>query len=334
MHTISWASGQAIARLMKQDELAEEAASYAELARNRLQLDNSMAVAALMFAQPLVTMWEPHWKFAYTIGISLGAKLATEGFYLIDIIERLTSDFPMKALREGERKALEHFNWVNMTDRLLLFRNALVHVAIEEPLPLLEQAHRPIYDFSHGEFHALVVDASADALAHAALIVRTQPDARVHTCSTVDAALAYKRRCDNHGLQINLVLLDLDLNEHADDENLPLTELLEGANGFDVANAMDGIDISDGDSSNGSDSGTVLSEASTRLSYEGMRQPRTDFVFRPFVAMATHRVNELMAHADAEGWSHTDSSILTCDAVVSKPLDAPLVRVLVESSEI
>ena len=107
MHTHSMATGLAIARLVNDapEGLAQEAAEYVERARVKLALDNSAIVAALMFAQPLIKMWVPHWcgarpivlprvqpatrsrdvarprrrKFAYTIGLSIGVKFTTEG---------------------------------------------------------------------------------------------------------------------------------------------------------------------------------------------------------------------------------------------------------------
>ena len=63
MHTYSMASGLAIARLVEDApaDLVQEAAAYVERARVNLALDNSALVAALMFAQPLIKMWVPHW---------------------------------------------------------------------------------------------------------------------------------------------------------------------------------------------------------------------------------------------------------------------------------
>jgi len=138
-HTM--ATGVAISRLLddvdvagQNEYVAQEIAEYAELARVRLHLDNAAVTAAMMFAQPLVEMWKPQWKFAYTIGLSLGAKFTTEGFFIVDIIDHLTDEFSMEALKEGERIAVASYDWVAMNQRLRVFRNALVSVALEQPL--------------------------------------------------------------------------------------------------------------------------------------------------------------------------------------------------------
>ena len=47
----------------------------------------------------------PDWQFAYTIGLSLGCKYTTEGFYLVDIIDHLTDEYPLELLKEGEHAA-------------------------------------------------------------------------------------------------------------------------------------------------------------------------------------------------------------------------------------
>ena len=63
MHPYSFASGVAIARLLADDVpgLEEEAVEYVERARVTLALDNSALAAAMMFAQPLLARWKPHW---------------------------------------------------------------------------------------------------------------------------------------------------------------------------------------------------------------------------------------------------------------------------------
>lgn len=96
MHNLSRASGCAICRLLQSEmngssecdyeELEKEIAAFAEMARKNLCLDNSSLTAAVMFAQPLVKKWVPRWKFAFTIGVALGTKFTTEGFWTVDII--------------------------------------------------------------------------------------------------------------------------------------------------------------------------------------------------------------------------------------------------------
>ena len=41
--------------------LTQEAAEYVEHCRVRLALDNSAVTCTMMFAQPLIKMWAPHW---------------------------------------------------------------------------------------------------------------------------------------------------------------------------------------------------------------------------------------------------------------------------------
>ena len=121
MHALSLASAVAIARLVGGsaiEELIDEAAEYVECARFNLALDNISIVAAMMFAQPLLNLWKPHWKFAYTVGLSMGVKFTTEGFFLADITEHLTDEFPIALLEEGEGTALEIFDWTALSSRL------------------------------------------------------------------------------------------------------------------------------------------------------------------------------------------------------------------------
>lgn len=103
MRNFSHATGYAVARLMHGEEIDEdtdkdflelvnEISAFAERARVNLCLDIYAMTNAVMFAQPLVMKWQPEWKFAYAIGLSLGAKLAFDGFRIIDIIGR--SDSP------------------------------------------------------------------------------------------------------------------------------------------------------------------------------------------------------------------------------------------------
>ena len=96
MHALALASGAAIARLVRPPdgdaELIEEAAEYVERARERLVLDTAALAAAMMFAQTLIqTSAGGDWKLNYLIGLSLGAKLTMDSFYLHDIVEHLDS---------------------------------------------------------------------------------------------------------------------------------------------------------------------------------------------------------------------------------------------------
>ena len=90
MHTLSLATGIAVSRLATGGPALIQAASqYAELARVRLVLDVPALAAAMMFTQPLILRWGGDWKFAYSVGLILGVKFTTEGFYTSDVIEHL-----------------------------------------------------------------------------------------------------------------------------------------------------------------------------------------------------------------------------------------------------
>ena len=91
MHTISLATGIAVSRLATGGPALIQAASqYAELARVRLMLDVPALAAAMMLTQPLIQiLWGGDWKFAYSVGLILGVKFTTEGFYTSDVIEHL-----------------------------------------------------------------------------------------------------------------------------------------------------------------------------------------------------------------------------------------------------
>ena len=189
MHTFSMASAIAIARLMDDPppDLIMEAAQYVELARVHLALDVACLTAAMVFAQPLIKKWQTCWKFAYTIGLALGAKFVTEGFYLMDIHDQLTDEFRLEDLQKGEEIALEGFDFGRMNTRFRNFRNALADVAMEQPLAANDRPD-PIATVvgaaSEDEFaHVLIVDPSTGTCdAHRNLVLQLRPDARVHTC--------------------------------------------------------------------------------------------------------------------------------------------------------
>ena len=179
------ATGVAIARLLEDNrpEFIQEVAEYAEEARVRLALDNSAVTTAMMFAQPLLEMWKPEWKFAYTVGLSLGAKFTTEGFYLADIVNHLTDEFTLETLLEGERIACEAYDWLAMNERVRVFRNALLNVALEEPLTASGADPNSLLPPGDEELHVLIVDDSRTVCAlHRAMVLGLRPTAHVHTC--------------------------------------------------------------------------------------------------------------------------------------------------------
>ena len=187
MHHFSKATAVAIARRLGEvlgapvpDALVEEMADYAERCRVNLALDNAEVTAAMMFAHPLIETWAPHWKFAYTVAVSLGAKFTTtEGFYLSDVVEHVTDEFSLERLREGEELALKGYQWGDMNGRRRQFRNALVNVALQEPVapPAAAAVQVPA---GEPELHVLVVDDSpVETELHRELVLALRPTARV-----------------------------------------------------------------------------------------------------------------------------------------------------------
>ena len=104
--------------------------------------------------------------------------------------EHWTDEFSLKALKTGEMRALKDYDWGNMEKRARSFRAALLHVALESPLPG-PYAAQPIV--LAGEeppaIHVLVVDDSTAVLEqHRSLVKYFSPGAKIHTCSRCEAA--------------------------------------------------------------------------------------------------------------------------------------------------
>jgi len=316
MHNISRATGLAIVRRLAALQgytvppgTEQEAADFAERARLALCLDNSAMTAAMIFAQPCIANWHPQWKFAYTVGLALGTKLTTEGFYLGDIIERLTNEFPIDILMEGERHILQAFEWGRMNERCRTFRNALVHVALENP----EAADAPkpptvVPEDAAAGLHVIVVDDDeVTCELHVALVRRFVPNARVAALTTEAAAVTYWQRCCDDADHVQLILLDLDLEdvvrkEAADAQQRPLLQqVLAAQNGFNVAAALSSWHTPD-------------------------FLPPKDFRFKPLVALVTAHALDVSTSMDMG----PDGSVEACDMVLPKPLDARSMRVLIE----
>ena len=101
-----------------------------------------------------------------------------DGFYVVDIVDHLTDEFSLAALKQGERLAASEYDWVGLTSRHRSFRNALLSVALEQqcavatPIPAL------------GPTHVLIVDELEDARnRHWELVRRIAPDANIMCCS-------------------------------------------------------------------------------------------------------------------------------------------------------
>jgi len=309
MHSHSIASGLAIARLVDNPDdphLAQEAADFVEHARTRLALDNSAVTCAMMFSQPLIKMWVPHWKFAYTVGLAMGVKFTTEGFFLIDILEHVTQEFTLECLKAGEALALELFDWTSMNQRCRDFRNALVSVALESP----PSARRPVPNMPT-QFgpppieHVLIVDDSQIVRdLHEQLVLQIRPGAHVHCTESVADAVAYVQQSDERDDPVRLILLDLNLSL-PDASSTRLEDIFGSPNGFDVAFALDEAESPD-------------------------NAPAQDFRFKPFVAMVSYLADTVTEQGMVDGMVKPDGSVRGCDALLPKPLTLDSLRVLIE----
>jgi len=310
MHTHSLASGLAIARLLDDEDdnegLAQEAAEYVEHARVKLALDNAAITTGMMFAQPLIKMWAPHWKFAYTVGLVVGVKYTTEGFYLADIIDHVTQEFTLECLKAGESLAVELFDWNGMHQRCRDFRNALVSVALEAPPSARRPPARMPLQFGAPELeHVLIVDDSPIVCEmHRTLVLQIRPDARVHTVQSVGEASEYMRQQHAAEAPVHLILLDLNL-AGSDEQNFTLDEVFSVPNGFDVASDID-------------------------ESHSPEHHTPTGFAYKPFIAMVSYLANNVTERAIHDGTMNKDGSVRGCDVLLPKPLSIDSMRVLIE----
>jgi len=305
MHTFSEATGIAIVKLLEaQGSLVPDVdtvSEYAELCRVCLDLGNAEVVMAMMFAQPLVRMWAPHWKFAYTVSVSLGAKYAADGFYLIDIVEHVTAEFSLEQLREGERLALEEYQFGNMNDRYRKFRNALIEVGLKAtvaPAPT-NSVHIPA---DESELHVLIIDQHEDMARHRALVLTCRPSARIATRSSVDEAVDYLRHCKTQSDYVHLVLVGLMLHApESSPSQVELQNVLELPNGLNVGGELDAME-------------SIAPNAPA------------DFYFKPLVALVTTFAEQVLMQPHVR----TDGSVRSCDIVIPKPLTIQTAYVLVQ----
>ena len=208
MHPHSLATAVAISRLVEDPPvcIVEEVANFVELARMRLALSISSLAVALMCAQPLLhhPSWQPHWKFAYCVALSLGIKYTIDGFFVGDIIEFVTDEFSLEELKMGEMLAFCFLDGLILAQGVRRFRNALTNVALEcysTPdsfgLTGAELAAQSRTWMANGarSTHVLIVDGSAGVVrtVHEELMLAVCPDARVHATNTCDT-----RPCPAH----------------------------------------------------------------------------------------------------------------------------------------
>ncbi|KAL1495991.1 hypothetical protein AB1Y20_014628 [Prymnesium parvum] len=184
MHSLSVASGVAIARLLPHPTSARagQAATLVERARLGLMLGPSELTAALMFAQPLVKAWPEHWWFAYLIGLDLGMKYLHDGFFINDIRRFVTEEFAEDPARSFEPRHPER---------------ARVCVLNE-------------FDDDAG-VHVLVVSRTETEQDLCEAALTANPEAIVSTCNSLQAAVELMKQCYHDGTQINLICIDAEL---------------------------------------------------------------------------------------------------------------------------
>lgn len=323
-HTFSRATGYAIARtlsLLKTEgaclqeeqfepceEIVREISEFAELARIKLKLDNSIMANAVMFTQPLIQAWhhtwepnKPEWKFAYLIALNLSAKLNSDGFYIADVIDHVSNEFSLQALKMGERLAFKLYQFEDMHERRRSFRNALIHVALEKPLPegLAMQPSTMSSEPDVDPPHVLIVDDSHHARnLHRSFVLSCSPTARVRTCVSAAEAIQVLQECEANDDQIHLVLLDCNLENQCEVDFRAVLD--KGNNGFDVSAALTQADT------NG-----VASKS---------------FCYKPLIVMITSYASEVVNVMNQK----VDGSISGCDVLLPKPMTAPWMRALIE----
>ena len=319
MHNLSIATGLALGRLITDLELEDtsnplvnEIAAFVERARVNLKLDSTILANAVMFAQPLVTEWKPKWKFAYTVALSLSCKLDLDGFYIQDIIDHVTAEFPLRALKVAERMAFENFEkgmayqTQELRERRLLFRNALILVALESPLPGGTAAVplRCPGEEAPPPPHVLVVDDSRRVREHhRSLVLACSPEATIRMAASAAEAIEICRHCDEmNEPQLNLVLLDLNLSEAETESSHALREIIgDPKSGFEVAGNL--------------------------KTAEGSEPSKFNMHCRPLVAMVTSYAEQVVQLLP----QRADGSVEACDVLLKKPLNSSQLRVLLEA---
>jgi len=213
MHSLSIASGVAIARLLDRPTSAMigTVAALVERARLGLVMGPSELTAAMMFAQPLVKAWPDHWLLAYLIGVDLGMKYLLDGFYVSDIIKFVTDGFTLKQLKQVERQAFSIVEWNQIHKRFFSFRNALASVAVEyasfDP-PRADLFPSCVLDDEPSRLHVVAVSRGGRL---AALAKAADDEARVSTCDSVREATELMRECYREGTRVNLLCVDAAL---------------------------------------------------------------------------------------------------------------------------
>jgi hypothetical protein len=184
--------------------------------------------------------WEYPWRFTFAVALSLGAfaprlracvlrrtgltahrtvhcaphragcKMVTEGFYTSDVSEQgsFGTDWDARTLTAGELAALRILiPGGSLGGNVQHFRDALMRVALNAPPPFK-------MTIDDGEpFNVLIVERSHPTTAmHRDFVLLIRPSATVVAVNTVEEAIEHLRTSERAGVQVQLVLTDLDLD--------------------------------------------------------------------------------------------------------------------------
>lgn len=282
-HPFSDASAKAVSRLCgSRPAVVDELALLLEGMRTGLCLDNQHVVASMIFLQFLLhTFEEMSLRLAVASAYNVGIKLNSEGFYTSDILDHVTDEFSVDALNAIEGYILTHFKFNEMESMQIAFRNALLHVSLEEPSNVSRLpgcANSPNSTTSHTMRVVIVDDCPLSLNVHRALVTAAGPGTEVVAFPSIDLATNYAQECTASERTIDLVLLDWEM---------PSPNVLTDTifNGMGVANQLK----------------------------RDERVLKPFFYARPLVVMVTaHEV-------DPSLWS-TDGSFEACDCYIQKPL--------------
>ena len=282
-HPFSDASAKAVFRLCgSRHAEVDEIAQLSEAMRVGLCLDNQHVVASMIFLQFLLQAFEEiSLRLAVTSAYSVGIKLNSNGFYTSDILDHVTDEFSVDALRAMEGYVLMHFNFNEMESMQIMFRNALLHVSLEEPSnvgSLHGYANSHNNTTSHTMRVVIVDDCPISLVAHCALVAKAAPGTEVVAFSSIDLAMNYTQESEAAECTTDLVLLDWEM---------PSRDVLTGTifNGMSLANQL--------------------------RRYDRVLKPF--FSPRPLVVMVTsHEVDPSLLS--------TDGSFEACDCYIQKPL--------------
>ena len=145
MHSLPISISVAVSRILhdvttvESTDLESEITTLVDKLRTNLRIGISELTLAVMWMQDVVqrckqTLFDDIWKLVFLGCVSIGIKYMTDGFYLVDIIEYVTSEFSLCHLKWAENIVFEHHISLDMVSRHHTFRTALTLVVIERPL--------------------------------------------------------------------------------------------------------------------------------------------------------------------------------------------------------